>query len=217
MRLFPFSGILATSLASPLLLAPAGLAFTQSATFNPVLQVDSSGGSTGFSFAGFTGSVYSVLPTINLTKCDNPIDSITGECIGTGFSFNREIILNLQSPSGTVVPLVKLDQLSGQTPGDTVTWTFDDTSSSILSGDVLVSGTYLPSSPLYAFRGENGNGLWQLLFNDGVGSDPMSINSWSLTVNQDQVPGPLPVLGAATALSYSRRIRRRLAKVNPKA
>jgi len=202
-------GILAASLGLPLLLPPAGLAATQSATFNPVLRVDASSSSTGFTFTGFTGSVTSVLATINLTKCDDPINNVTGQCIGSGFSYNREIILSLQSPSGTVVPLVKSSTLVGQQPGDTVTWTFDDNASSILSGDVLVSGTYLPSSPLKAFRGEEGNGLWQLLFEDNAGSDPMSINSWSLTVNT--VPGPLPVLGAATALGYSRRIRRRLA------
>ena len=98
-----------------------------------------------------------------------------------------------------------------------MTWTFSDIASSTLSGDVLVSGTYLPSSPLEAFRGENGNGLWKLLFADDSEGDPLSVNSWSLTVNQVTVPGPLPVLGAATALGYSRRIRRRLAKVNPKA
>ena len=217
MRFVHLSGILAASLASPLLLAPAGLAFTQSATFNPVLQVDDSSSSTGLNFTGFTSSVYSVLTTVTLTKCDNPINSATGQCIGTGESFNEEIELSLQSPSGTIVPLVELGTLDGQEPGDTVTWTFADTASSILSGDVLVSGTYLPSSPLKAFRGENGNGLWKLLFADGSVNDPLSVNSWSLTVNQVPVPGPLPVLGAATALGYSRRIRRRLAKVNPKA
>jgi hypothetical protein len=217
-RFVHLSGILAASLASPLLLAPAGLAFTQSATFNPVLQVDDSSSSTGFNFTGFISPVYSVIATINLTKCDDPIDSATGQCIGTGTSFNEEIGLSLQSPSGTIVPLVEFGTLDGQEPGDTVTWTFSDTASSTLGGDVLVSGTYLPSSPLEAFRGENGNGLWKLLFADDTESDPLSVNSWSLTVNQQvPVPGPLPVLGAATALGYSRRIRRRLAKVNPKA
>jgi hypothetical protein len=214
-RFVHLSGILAASLASPLLLAPAGLAFTQSATFNPVLLVEESSSSTGFNFTGFISPVYSVIATINLTKCDDPIDSATGQCIGTGKSYNDEIELRLQSPSGTIVPLVEFDTLEGQSPGDTVTWTFADTASSTLGGYVLVSGTYLPSSPLEAFRGENGNGFWQLLFADDEDSDPLSVNSWSLTVNP--VPGPLPVLGAATALGYSRRIRRRLAKVNPKA
>jgi hypothetical protein len=41
-----------------------------------------------------------------------------------------------------------------------------------------------------------------------VVTDPLSVNSWSLTV-MNEVPGPLPVLGAAAAFGYSRRIRRR--------
>lgn len=41
----------------------------------------------------------------------------------------------------------------------------------------------------------------------------MSVNSWSLTVQEVQgpqeVPGPLPLLGLGAAFSYSRRLRRR--------
>jgi hypothetical protein len=84
----------------------------------------------------------------------------------------------------------------------------------VVSGNLLVSGTYLPSSPLSAFIGESGNGTWKLLFEDNSGSDPLSINSWSLTVNAPlpvPVPGPLPVLGAAAAFGISRRLRGRIA------
>jgi hypothetical protein len=195
------------------LLAPqAASAATQSATFSPVLIVDAASSSTGFTFSGFTGPVSGVTTTINLTKCDDPINSSTGACEGSGFSFNGEIKLQLQSPTGTIVSLVPFDALDGQTPGDTVTWTFADSASSVLSGDLLVSGTYLPSSPLSAFIGESGNGIWNLLFEDDAGGDPLSINSWSLTVNAPlPVPGPLPVLGAASAFGISRRLRGRIA------
>ena len=97
-----------------------------------------------------------------------------------------------------------------------MTWTFADSASSVVSGNTLVSGTYLPFSPLSAFIGENGNGTWNLLFDDGAGGDPLSINNWSLTVNQ-QVPGPLPVLGAASAFGISRRLRRRIASSRAQA
>jgi hypothetical protein len=149
------------------LLAPqAASAATQSATFNPVLIVDDASSSTGFTFSGFIGPVSGVTTTINLTKCDDPINSSTGACEGPGYSFNSEIQLQLQSPAGTIVELVPFFALNGQTPGDTVTWTFADSASSVVSGDSLVSGTYLPSSPLSAFIGESGNGTWNLLFAD---------------------------------------------------
>jgi hypothetical protein len=205
----------AACLGLPLLAPQAASAATQSATFSPVLIVDEDSGSTGFTFSGFTGPVSGVTTTINLTKCDDPINSSTGACEGTGKSFNDEIQLLLQSPTGTIVELVPFGALDGQEPGDTVTWTFADSASSVVSGNLLVSGTYLPSSPLSAFIGESGNGTWNLLFEDGSGSDPLSINSWSLTVNAVNaplpVPGPLPVLGAAAAFGISRRLRGRIA------
>ena len=215
-----FSGIFAAGLALPLFIAPAASALTQSATFNPVLQVDGSSGTTGFTFSGFTGPVSSVTTTINLTKCDDPI-STTGACLTAGGSFNREIRLSLQSPTGTIVQLVAAGNLlSGQNPGDTVSWTFDDTASSLVSGNLLISGTYLPFSSLSAFSGETGNGTWNLLYEDTYSSDPMSINGWSLTVNEvsapASVPGPLPVLGLAAAFGFSRRMRRRIATQRPK-
>jgi hypothetical protein len=183
-----------------------------------VLIVDAASSSTGFTFSGFTGPVSGVKTTINLTKCDDPINGSTGACEGTSFSFNREIQLQLQSPTGTIVELVPFSALGGQTPGDTVTWTFADSALSVVSGDLLVSGTYLPSSPLSAFIGESGNGTWNLLFEDGAGGDPLSINSWSLTVNAPlPVPGPLPVLGAASAFGISRRLRGRIASSRPQS
>ena len=218
-----FSGIFAAGLALPLFIAPAASALTQSATFNPVLQVDGSSGTTGFTFSGFTGPVSSVTTTINLTKCDDPI-STTGACLGSlgNFSFNEEIRLSLQSPTGTIVQLVAAgNNLDGQDPGDTVSWTFDDTASSLVSGNLLISGTYLPFSSLSAFSSETGNGTWNLLYADTEEEDPMSINGWSLTVNEvsappASVPGPLPVLGLAAAFGFSRRMRRRIATQRPK-
>lgn len=202
--------IAAACLGHPLLAPQAtSAAQTQSDTFNPVLIVDGGSSSTGFTFSGFIAPVSDVTTTINLTKCNTPINSATGACLGPNFSFNDEIQLQLQSPTGTIVSLVPFGALGGQKPGDTVTWTFTDAASSVVSGNLLISGTYLPSSPLSVFIGENGSGTWNLLFADGFGFDPLSINSWSLTVNQ--VPGPLPLLGAVSAFGISRRLRRRIA------
>ena len=85
----------AACLGLPLLAPQAASAATQSATFNPILIVDDDSSSTGFTFSGFIGPVSGVTTTINLTKCDDPINSSTGACEGTGRSFNREIQLQL--------------------------------------------------------------------------------------------------------------------------
>jgi hypothetical protein len=152
---------------------------TNSATFNPVHQVDEGSGSTGLNFTGISAPINGVRATINLTKCDDPI-STTGACQGADNSFNNEIRLRLRSPNGTIVNLVNFDQLSGQMPGNTVTWTFSNTASGTVSGTSLISGTYLPASSLSVFSGEGGNGTWDLLFDDSTLEDPLSINSWLL-------------------------------------
>ncbi len=179
-------------LALPLLAPQAAFALTQSAIFDPVLIVDGEDGSTGFTFSGFTSTVSGVTTTISLTKCGGKINSSTGVCEGLGFSFNDEIRLRLQSPTGTIVSLVPFGALTGQQPGDTVTWGFTDTALSMVSGSLLVSNTYRPASPLSVFNGEDGNGTWSLLFRDDFPEDPLSINSWSLTVNAGADPGPGP-------------------------
>jgi hypothetical protein len=202
-------------LLSPVAAEAAAITATAAETFDPVLQVDSDTSSTPLTISGLRAgsTIAKVTTTINLTKCDDPIDSATGACLGSGFSYNNEIGLALQSPFGTVVDLIVFySGLDGQRPGDTVTWTFTDAASSVVSGDLLVSGTYLPSSPLSAFNGEAGNGAWTLFFSDGASGDPLSINSWSLTVD---VPGPLPLLGVGAAFGYSRRLRRRISTSQP--
>ncbi len=150
---------------------------------------------------------------INLTKCGGDI-SAAGVCEGGGNSFNEEIGLSLKGPSETVVPLVNVYTLDGQRPGGTATWTFADSASTIVAGDLLVSGTYKPASPLSAFNGQSGNGTWELLITDDWDGDPLSVNSWSLSVGSgpvaSPVPGPLPLLGAGAAFGWTRRLRKRI-------
>jgi hypothetical protein len=215
--LLTLSASLSAGLLLPLL-APtaaeaAAITATAAETYNPVLIADGNTNSTPLTISGLLAgsTIAKVTTTISLTKCDDPISS-TGVCEGDGFSFNDEINLTLQSPLGTFVDLTVFNTLDGQAPGDTVTWTFDDGASAGLSGDLLISGTFLPTSPLSAFNGEDGNGVWTLFFSDLFDEDPLSINSWSLTVD---VPGPLPVLGVGAAFGYSRRLRRRISTSQP--
>jgi autotransporter-associated beta strand protein len=183
-------GLLGLAAAISLINQPAtAQSITRSATFSPVLQVDGGSASTTLNFFDFSGTVGGLSTTINLTKCDDPI-SATGICQGIGFSFNDEIQLQLLSPSGVLRTLVPAAALGGQTPGGTTTWTFEDSAASAVSGSTLVSGTFRPSESFSAFLGENGAGLWTLVFTDAAGGDPLSINSWLLTLfSSGIVPG----------------------------
>lgn len=190
-RILGFVSLTAVSLLTSVSGANAGT-FTQSASFNPVLQVDGSFGTTSLNFAGLTSPITSVTTTVNLTKCDDPISS-TGVCVGSGFSFNDEIALRLISPGGTTVKLINAGTFSGQTPGTTVTFTFDESSLNPIGGGSLVSGTFNPTGNLNDFIGEDGNGNWTLFLEDVANRDPLSVNSFSVTV--DTVPEPASTLG----------------------
>ena len=52
---------------------------------------------------------------------------------------------------------------------------------------------------------------------DASGQNPLAINSSSLSSVTEAVPGPLPLLGAAAAFGWSRRLRRRLRSATPMA
>jgi len=190
-RILGFVSLTAVSLLTSVSGANAGT-FTQSASFNPVLEVDAGSGTTSLNFAGLIGPITSVTTTVNLTKCDDPISS-TGVCEGSGFSFNEEIVLRLISPDGTTVNLINAGTILGQQPGTTVTFTFDESSLNPIGGNFLVSGTFNPTGNLNDFIGEDGNGNWTLFFEDVGGGDPLSINSFSVTVNT--VPEPASTLG----------------------
>jgi hypothetical protein len=179
--------------------AQAAVVVTASTNYNPVLFVDGGINSTFMTIAGLTGPISGVTTTINLTKSDDPISS-TGDPLGTGDSYNDEIGLTLKSPFGTLVNLIVPDTLGGQEPGARVTWTFDDAALGGISGDLLLNGTYLPASPLSAFNGEAGNGSWELIYIDDAEGDPLTINSWSLSVTGAGNAIPEPGTWAAAAL-----------------
>lgn len=217
------AGLSATGLCVNLLASmPAeALTVTNSAIFNPVLQVDGGIQDTPLNISGLGSSVTNVSLSVSLTKCGGlfPI-SDSGVCNSPDFSFNSEIQLFLESPTGTFAQMVYQGDLSGQTPGATVTWDFQDSFSSPVGGSSLVSGNYKSADPFSIFNGENPNGSWRLYYEDTTPGGPLSINSWSIAVTDEtgpgpgpspaDVPGPLPLFGLAAAFGWSRLLRQRI-------
>jgi hypothetical protein len=196
------------------LLTSNGLAavVTNSANYSPVLEIDGGTATTSLSIAGLGPDprIVKVTTTINLTKGDDPI-SPNGDPLGSGFSFNDEIGLALISPTGTRVALQIPDStLDGQAGGGArVTWTFDDSALATISGDQLISGTYQPAELLSLFNFENGNGTWILEYEDTAGGDPLTINSWSLTVASVPEPTTFTIALAGVACGGLAKWRRR--------
>jgi MYXO-CTERM domain-containing protein len=215
-----FAGLCASGLSLNLLsgMPARALTVTNSEIFSTVLQVDGGSGFTDLDVGRLGASVTNVLLSVSLTKCGGSIGS-TGACNSLDFSYNDEIILGLYSPTGTYAGMVYQSDLSGQASGATVTWNFQDSFSSPIGGPSLVSGNYpnyQPSDPFSIFNRENPNGTWRLYYQDTFTGAPLSINSWSISVTDENgpgpadVPGPLPLAGLAAAFGWSRLLRKRI-------
>ena len=222
-----FSG--ATAISFLLCLERPGHALTISSSqvFSPVLQIDGGSSSTQLNIAGLTSTVTNVLVTMNITKCGlllpgSSIDAF-GVCTVSGFSSNSQINLALTNPNGVTRRLVEAGDVTGQNPGGTVSWSFQDSIDPPVGGNLLVSGSYSPRESFAPFVGGNGNGDWLLTYGDTVfDGRPLSLNSWSLSVTDGStpgpgpgptpadVPGPLPLFGLAAAFGWSRLLRKRI-------
>lgn len=160
--------------------ANAGLVSDTNNTFG---SVDGGSFNRLFTLPDIVGTINDVVISIDFSKCDdpNPGASATG-CIGTDFSFNREIVFQLTSPSGTTVNLVNQDTYSGQTLGSRVSVAFDDDAVNTVGGTTLQSGLFRPVSPLSILNGLTEAGQWSLLIGDAVDFDPLQFYGAKLCV-----------------------------------
>ncbi len=167
-----------------------------SETFASPFIVDDASGAYSF-MVGSNQTITDVNITLDFTKCDDPLTSST--CTSTGFSFNREIVFQLISPLMTVVDLVFQDSYDGQTPGDRVSVTFDDSAASVVGGMFLQSGVFRPVGSLADLIGENSSGLWTIFYQDTVFNDPLAFNGYSLNISGPS-PSPVPLPAALPLL-----------------
>ncbi len=174
--------------------ASANAAFISvSSSVVPVVTVDASTESTQLYVPANPADIITdVNVFIDFTKCDDNISS-TGECLGTGASYPNEIVFDLTSPTGTSVSLIAAGTYTGNGVGNTYQITFDDAATTAVGGSLPTSGTFQPTGLLADFNLESAIGLWTLTFQDTVGADPLSLNSWRLDVTTGDTPPPNPV------------------------
>ncbi len=100
-----------------------------------------------------------------------------------------DLVLRLQSPSGTIVPLALNlggtgDNYGGGCGNQANRTTFDDAAPvRIAAGTAPFIGSFTPDSPLAAFQGEDPNGDWKLLLADTVAGDTGELRCWSLLIS----------------------------------
>lgn len=139
---------------------------------------------------------------ITFAKCAGPaIGADDTACIGTGYSYDREIAFTLTGPDGTSVRLVNVGSYTGQTPGaGRVTVRFDDQAGQVLSISVT-AGTFQPFEALAAFNGADMFGDYVLSIRDSSSEDPLMFFSASLDITSTtDVPVDVPEPGGLALL-----------------
>jgi len=103
-------------------------------------------------------------------------------------TFDGDLDIFLESPSGTVVELSTDNGAGGDNYSNTV---FDDEggTQSVALGVAPFIGRYRPETPLRILRGEESAGNWKLRISDDANVDTGTLQGWSLTVNSESLIG----------------------------
>ncbi|MEL6621762.1 MAG: proprotein convertase P-domain-containing protein [Pseudomonadota bacterium] len=181
---------------------------TQSETLSPVIIVDDGEASTTTTIVQ-SGIITEVTFTANLTSANDEIDDAGNPNDDGGDEFTDELFLFLTSPSGTAVDLVLVNTYQGSSEADPFRFevTFDDDAAVLVgagSTSSPESGTFRPVGLLSDFDGEDAMGVWTVTIGDSSGSDPKSLNSFTLEIEtldaSVPVPAALPLLTAGLLL-----------------
>ncbi len=186
-------------------------------TSTGVLVVDGSSSTTTLALSDPSSAILDVNVTVNVSKSGHLINTDgTLDTKGIEWSANDQLGLALTSPGGTTVDLVTPGTYSGQGGGGAQleTLVFDDSAALPVAWGQIWSSTFRPVGSLADFNAEDPTGDWTLLFKDTGAYDPLSVNSWSLTVTTDSgspVPEPstFALLGIGSVCMGFVGVRRR--------
>jgi gliding motility-associated-like protein len=129
---------------------------------------------------------------MNVTGLNNPVlttNSVASVCVNIQYSWDSDLDLYLQCPSGTILELSTDNGGAGQNYTNTC-FTLSATTP-VASGAAPFTGNYIPEGAggLNAFSGCNGNGSWTLIMTDDLGGFAGTLLNWNLTIN-DFAPAP---------------------------
>ena len=101
--------------------------------------------------------------------------------INLDHTYDADLLIYLQSPSGT---MISLSYGRGGSANNYIDTIFDDEANlNIWNGSAPFTGRFSPEEPLSTFDGENPNGTWWLYINDRYGGDIGTVWWWGLEIN----------------------------------
>ncbi len=161
----------------------------------PTPVTDSASASPGLPFGGAPTVVTSTIDVTDdfiITDLDVDVD-ISHTWVG-------DIIVTLESPSGTVVTIIDRPGDITSPPdgcaGDNIVATLDDEAATPVedecdAGTPTISGSFIPNNPLSAFDGESTLGTWTMTVEDAFPAfDDGVFNSWAINYTHDVTAAP---------------------------
>lgn len=141
----------------------------------------------GQAFHGTTGNIADDVTTTTFT-CEvsglpSSMNSVTfgieQVCVDISHTWDSDLIIKLQSPSGRIVTLI--EGAGGDSDDFKNTCLSGSNKNDIFHGWGPFSGTYRPSGDMGLFNdGSNPNGTWKLLILDVYPEDPGKLSSWEI-------------------------------------
>jgi subtilisin-like proprotein convertase family protein len=138
---------------------------------------------------------------IDGSSCSNVLNDPNA---GITHSFAGDLVLDLESPGGTHVPLVsRLPNGGGGNSGNNFCQTLLDDEASVsiqaqASAAAPFTGSFTPASLLSAFDGETANGTWNLSVTDNFVGDLGTVRAYSLIATGAVCNAPVQATGHIT-------------------
>lgn len=146
-----------------------------------VPDVNSAGVAIPITVSNFSGNIEDLNFRFDGDSCTSAAGATT---VGLAHTRVSDLVVTLTSPQGTTVMLLTRPPSDGNNFCNT---TLDDEGGSlsiqtINGAGAPYAGTFMPSSPLAAFRGQNANGMWTLRVSDRVRGETGSVRAFSLAL-----------------------------------